>query len=463
MNSSSKVMHWKKLLSARRLGVRTADTVTMGRSPFQQDFDRIVFASAFRRLGDKTQVFPLPSSDYVRNRLTHSLEAASVGRSLGGIAGAHICENSDVGSIQPSDIGAIVAAAALAHDIGNPPLGHCGEDAIADWFANSPVAINTRLMMDEWECADIARYEGNAQGFRVLARLEAPEKNGGLQLTCATLGAFAKYPQASLCEQKPDGASGKKFNFFKADSTLFAEVADATGLLAAGGEGDMAWCRHPLAFLVEAADDLTYRIVDFEDGHRLGIIPYAELEELFLAIISDNRIREQLAAAENDFRRTEILRARAIGKLVRECVRAFEKYHDDIMHGALAQPLIELIPSAGIMEEIFSRSLDRIYTDIRAAEVGAAGFELANGLLDAFVATVNDVARAANCKGTPAARSRKLINLLPATCRRTDDPLWCSNAYVRLIAILDHITSMTDHHAVSLYKKIKGISIASNL
>ncbi len=456
-------MHWRKLLSARRLGVKSSDTVTLGRSPFQQDFDRIVFASAFRRLGDKTQVFPLPASDYVRNRLTHSLEAASVGRSLGGIAGAYICANSDVGNIQPSDVGAIVAAAALAHDIGNPPLGHCGEDAIADWFANSPVAIHSRLMMDEWECADIARYEGNAQGFRVLARLEAPEKHGGLQLTCATLGAFAKYPAASLCIKRPQGAAGKKFNFFKADASLFAEVAEATGLLPAGTGNDQAWCRHPLAFLVEAADDLTYRIVDFEDAHRLGIIPYAELEELFLAIISDNRIKEQLAEAEDDFRRTEILRARAIGKLVRECVRAFEKHHDAIMHGDLGQPLIDLIPSAGIMEEIFARSLERIYTDIRAAEVGAAGFELANGLLDAFVATVNDVARSVNSSTPPTARSRKLINLLPSSCRRINDPAWCSSAYVRLIAILDYITSMTDHHAVSLYKKIKGISIASNL
>ena len=340
-------MNWRKLLTSRRLGEKGAESVTWGRSPFQQDFDRVVFASAFRRLGDKTQVFPLPASDYVRNRLTHSLESASVGRSLGSIAGAFICGNGDAGNIQPSDVGAIVAAAALAHDIGNPPLGHCGEDAIADWFANSPVAIQTRYLMDEWECTDISSYDGNAQGFRVLARLEAPEKLGGLQLTCATLGAFAKYPAGSLSRSRGSAAK-RKFSFFKADSELFARVAEATGMLPAGSES-FGWKRHPLAFLVEAADDLTYRIVDFEDAHRLGIISYREVEEHFMSIVDDSRLREQLDRASDDLRRVEILRAKAIGKLVRECVSAFKKYCPEIMHGELDAPLIDLIPSSGVM------------------------------------------------------------------------------------------------------------------
>lgn len=453
-------MQWKKLLSSRRLGKRSPDLVTLGRSPFQQDFDRVIFASAFRRLQDKAQVFPLPSSDYVRTRLTHSLEAASIGRSLGGIAGVFLCGRFEVGDIQPSDIGAIVAAASLAHDIGNPPLGHCGEDAIQHWFRSSPVGRKAAEGMSEAEQSDIERYEGNAQGFRVLARLEGPENDGGLQLTCATLGAFAKYPVSSSSVVRPSGVAGRKFNFFDCDRELFAEVAEITGMKPVAGPGEYAWCRHPLAFLVEAADDITYRIVDFEDAHRLGIIPYPEVEALFLEIIGEARFAgESLDPAATPGRKVEVMRAKALGKLVLQVVRAFEKHHDAILDGSFDRPLIEVIASAKILARIYERSLEDIYTNVRAAEVGAAGFELAGGLLDAFVSSVDDVAEARRTGRPELPRSRKFVQLLPAEARPVEDPEWQASAYKRTVLVLDWLASLTDSHAVSVFKKIRGISL----
>ena len=211
-------MEWKQLLSPHRVGSSKPGVISQDRSPFQRDFDRIVFSGAFRRLQDKTQVFPLVKTDYVRTRLTHSLETSSVGRSLGTAVGVEICKNFDTAGAQPSDIG-------------NPPLGHAGEEAIRYWFTHSPVACAMRDVMNEDEAADIERYEGNAQGFRVLTRLEMPDQKGGMQLTCATLGAFAKYPAASRSAVRPFGVAGKKFNFFQPEKELFREVAEACGLL----------------------------------------------------------------------------------------------------------------------------------------------------------------------------------------------------------------------------------------
>ena len=278
------MMEWKKLLSPARIGTPEQEReFSMERSPFQQDFDRIVFSGAFRRLQDKTQVFPLVKTDYVRTRLTHSLEASSIGRSLGTACGSFIAQNFDIGTLHPSDVGAVVATAALAHDIGNPPLGHAGEEAIRHWFVNSEAGRFYQRTLSREQISDIEFYEGNAQGFRVITRLEMPDRTGGMRLTAATLGAFAKYPTASPLSGRPAGISGKKFSFFQTEKNTFTQVAETCGLIQVG---EWAWKRHPLAYLVEAADDIAYLIVDFEDGHRLGLVGYQELEENFLAIIN---------------------------------------------------------------------------------------------------------------------------------------------------------------------------------
>ena len=456
-------MQWKKLLSARRLGCARSAGVQQGRSPFQQDFDRIVFSSSFRLLHDKAQVFPLSDEDHVRTRLTHSIETASIGRSLGAIAGVGICKKLGESDIRPNHIGEIVAAASLAHDIGNPPFGHSGEESIRYWFTHSPVAAELRRQMSADEIADIDLYEGNAQGFRVLSRLEMPENYGGMQLTCATLGAVAKYPVTASAKVRPAGVAGKKFNFFQSDKALFDEVAATCGLLPVGccGEG---YCRHPLAFLVEAADDVTYRIVDFEDGHLLKIIEYWELENLMLRIIGDTgETRERLKLIPNERRRVEMLRAMTLGVLVKQLTKTFLDYEDVMLAGELEKPLIDLIPAGKILAEIYDISVEKIYTYRRATEIGVAGYELTSGLLDVLVSAVEEYVDAIKRNEKPEPRSRRLMGLLPAGCCEPENPEWMQSAYCRVQRLLDYFTSMTDTNAVSTFKKIKGISLPGML
>ena len=449
-------MEWKQLLSPHRVGSSKPGVITQDRSPFQRDFDRIVFSGAFRRLQDKTQVFPLVKTDYVRTRLTHSLETSSVGRSLGTAVGVEICKNFDTAGAQPSDIGAAVAAAALAHDIGNPPLGHAGEEAIRYWFTHSPVACAMRDVMNEDEAADIERYEGNAQGFRVLTRLEMPDQKGGMQLTCATLAAFAKYPSASRVEVKPSGVAGKKFNFFREEQEFFAEVAEHTGMIPAG---PWAWQRHPLAYLVEAADDIAYRIVDFEDGQRLGLIDYQELERLFLEIIDSERSAEYVATISSPIRKAEFLRAQVIGRLVREVSAIFLAHHDELLAGTLPRPLLDYVSCQEPLKRIQNRSTRDIYNHRQVAEVIGAGFELVSGMLDIFVPCANEMALERTGGKGASFRSRRIAALLPDLEQHLADEEWCRNGYRRLLTVLDYVSGMTDSYAVSLYQKLKGISI----
>ncbi len=451
------MMEWKNLVSPQRLGRRDDGAViTQDRSPFQRDFDRIIFSSAFRRMQDKTQVFPLAENDYVRTRLTHCLETSSIGRSLGTAAGVFICREFDTAGAQPSDIGAIVAAAALAHDIGNPPLGHGGEESIRHWFTHSDAIAPMRDAMTPEEYADFERYEGNAHGFRVISVLQMPDQTGGMQLTCATLGAFAKYPVAALVTERPPGVAGKKFNFFRQDRALFREVAEKVGLRQVAED---SYCRHPLAFLVEAADDIAYRIVDFEDAHMVGLIDYDELESYFLEIIGEEWVPSYLQKIATAARRVEFLRAQVIGVLVRQAVAVFTARQEELLRGELEKPLIDYIPAAPVLKKIMDRSIPDIYNTPQVASIIAAGFELLSGMLDALVPAVNEVAVELN--GGPAAsyRSRRLIKILPVRYAPPEDPQWRQSAYLRMLYVLDYLSGMTDSYAVSLFKKLKGISL----
>lgn len=454
-------MDWLKLLSPHRLGKAEPDIVTPGRSPFLQDFDRIVFSPAFRRLQDKAQVFPLADNDYVHTRLTHSMEVSCIGRSLGTAVGAKICERHDLKGIQPSDIGAIVAAAGLAHDIGNPPLGHSGEEAIRYWFINSPLAAEMKKTMTVKEQADIAGYDGNAQGFRVLAKLQMPDNPGGMQLTCATLAAFTKYPVESYVQDRPSGVSARKFSFFQAERELFRQVAEITGLIKdQANSGYYCWCRHPLTWLVEAADDIAYRIIDFEDGWVMGIIDYAELRELFMKFVENpDEAEKKLEAMSSRELQVQFLRAKAIGSLVSEVIDVFDQWEDEILSGTLDRPLIELIPNAATLAQIYKRSYDDVYNFPRAVEIEVAGYELTEGLLDVFISCVNEVADAIGKNREPLHRNKKIIQLIPGSTMFLKNPEWLNNHYFRLLTVLDFISGMTDSRAVALFKKIKGISL----
>ncbi|MBQ4106278.1 MAG: deoxyguanosinetriphosphate triphosphohydrolase [Lentisphaeria bacterium] len=452
------MMEWKQLISPHRVGRRRDEPagLTPERSPFQRDFDRIVFSSAFRRMQDKTQVFPLSGNDYVRTRLTHSLETASIGRSLGSTAGVFLCQNFDTGGAHPSDFGAIVAAAALAHDIGNPPLGHGGEESIRDWFLCSDSArpLQQQMTAADWE--DLIRYEGNAQGFRVLCKLQMPDQPGGMQLTCATLGAFAKYPRASLTDTPPPGVAGKKFNFFQADRELFREVAESTGMIACGQD---SYCRHPLAYLVEAADDIAYRIVDFEDGHMAGVIPYPDLEAAFLEIINEDWVADYLKKLQLPARRAEFLRAQAVGVLVRQSTEVFAERQEEILRGSMTGSLIEQIPAAETLKKIQQRSVHSIYHAPQVASVIAAGFELLSGMLEIFVPAVHEIAMERSGRGKASYRAHRIFHIIPPHFAPVDQDHWQQSAYLRTLHILDYLAGMTDSYAVNLYKKLKGISL----
>ena len=449
-------MDWNQLLCAERLGRESKPRPhDPARSEFWRDSDRLTFSTAFRRLQDKTQVFPLADNDYVRTRLTHSLEVASVGRSLGVRVGALITQRHRLAR-HGLEFGEIVAAAGLAHDLGNPPFGHSGEDAIRHWFQTSPVAAEAGANLGTAQRADIERYEGNAQGFRLITRLQARDNPGGMQLTYATLGAFTKYPRESIVPGEiHHGASAKKFGFYQSEREYFAIVAEHCGLLRRTPDAAW-WARHPLAFLVEAADDICYRLVDFEDGVRTGHLRYSQVRKAFLALIPANQHPRRLHEAYDDTRRVQILRAVAIGAAIDEATEVFMARESEILAGRFDQPLIEAVPSRAVWEQIMRRSRKTIYNTTRGVEIEAAGFAVIGGLLDDFVTALNDLA--ARGKHT-AARSQKLLGLVPAQYlapKRTAprDP------YVRLLNMLDFVSGMTDTYAVALYRKIRGISLS---
>ncbi|HRE54955.1 MAG TPA: deoxyguanosinetriphosphate triphosphohydrolase [Candidatus Competibacter sp.] len=447
-------MDWNRLLSRVRLGLSRQHPDNEARTDFQRDFDRIVFSSAFRRLQDKTQVFPLSQSDYVRTRLTHSLEVSSVGRSLGTMVGDSVIKRHHLQSVYPQDFGAVVAAASLAHDIGNPPFGHAGEDAIRLWFTSSAAGHAVLEQLNEAQRQDFLRFEGNAQGFRIITRLQSPDNPGGMQLTCATLGTFTKYPRASvLTAEPPAGIAFKKFGFYQDDADLFAEVAGQLGLepLQPG-----AWGRHPLAYLVEAADDICYRIIDVEDAFRLQQLRFEEVRDLLLPLTGEpERARRKLEHITRPKERIEYLRAKTIGAIIDQVHQCFMANEASILAGVLADELLDMIPAAGAMRALKACGENQVYVSKPVVEVEAAGFEVLGGLLEAFVTTVNDIA----VKGPSASpKSRMLIHLIPEHFAGPGrQPV--ADLYRRVLAITDFVSGMTDSYAVALFKKLTGISL----
>ncbi len=454
-------MNWNKLLSNKLLGDAASSEIKLndGRSQFQRDFDRIVFSSAFRRLQDKTQVFPLPENDFVHTRLTHSLEVSCVGRSLGTLVGDKILKRNKELARKYSSIhfGEIVAAACLAHDIGNPPFGHSGEDSIAEYFKNGNGREFEKRINENKKWTDFTKFEGNAQGFRIITRLQNPNSGGGLKLTCATLAAFTKYPKESALSQKQikDAEETrsklyKKFGFFQTEKDLFAEVADETGLIKKGSKEDYCWSRHPLSFLIEAADDICYRIMDLEDGFRLGLLTFEYTEELLRPLVTSS-LTSYEGRSQND--KVGYLRAKAINDTVTQLADTFMENEQKILDGELEKDLISIIESSRYLDKIKTISKKEIYSYRSVVEREAAGYEVLGGLLDAFINGVNET-----YAGTPSWKSKNLMKLLPGQFlgpdNKPDDDL-----YVRLLKITDFVSGMTDSYAVSLFRKIKGISL----
>jgi len=432
-------MSWERLLTTERPGGGGRAAPPGVRSAFQRDHDRIVFSSAFRRLHDKTQVFPMPENDHVHSRLTHSLEVSCVGRSLGMLAGAAVIEKRGLDGIAtPPDFGEIVAAACLAHDIGNPPFGHSGENAIRVWFAGPD-----RCPAADWSDAereDFLRFEGNAQGFRVLTRLQMARGRGGMRLTSATLGAFCKYPRPSLLrEEVGDRQSGRKHGFLQSEKEIFRETAAVLGLLPLSGV-DARWCRHPLAFLVEAADDICYQILDLEDGFRLGKVRFEAAWDLLADIAPAGR---HARPAGEEARKEAIghLRAKAIDTLVREVADLFAAKEEEILAGTFDESLVSAIPSRAGVEAITSLVVERCYQADEVLEIEIAGYEVIGALLDKLVP-------AALVPTRP--EDEKIRTLMPALFEGG------GGDYEKTLRITDFVSGMTDSYAVTLYRRLSG-------
>jgi len=438
-------MEWQALLSNRRPQSKSVPH-DPARSAFEQDFDRIIFSHPFRRLQDKTQVHPLPKDDFVHTRLTHSLEVSSVGRSLGKSVGQVLVDRYDLQAFTAHDIGAIVAAASLCHDIGNPPFGHSGEEAISEFYRHGAGAeYQPEMNDDKW--ADLIRFEGNAQGFRLLNK----NRYQGLKLTAATLAAFTKYPRPSLLKN-PDKKrrSQKKYGYFVSETETFREVAELTQLRALS---DASWCRHPLAFLVEAADDICYHLIDLEDGARMGLVTHGEAVELYRMILRDKFNREKLERIDSREEQIGTLRALAIGVLIDECANLFLDREIDIRAGEYDQSLADDIPSTHILNEIIRISIERIYRSPRVVQTEAAGFRVLPGLL----ADISDAAVQVYLKGNSSTGRKTLLQMLPEDLNRemknSDD------LYTMLMRCNDFVSGLTDSHAIHLYRGINGITL----
>jgi dGTPase len=451
-------LDWKLLLTDDRLGIEKNQlTKKDGRSQFQKDFDRIVFSPAFRRLQDKTQVFPLPESDFVHTRLTHSLEVSVVGRSLGNLVGERIIAKHPKlkKDFTQFHFGEIVAAACLAHDIGNPPFGHSGEDAIAEYFKNGNGKKFKEEIADKKKWNDLIRFEGNAQGFRIITKLLNQDVKGGLQLTYATLSALNKYPKESLTdfeEKNPNLKRNiyKKFGFFQSEKNIFHHVAEKTGLSKSNKAEKYLWHRHPLSFLVEAADDICYSIMDLEDGFRLGLLTFKETESLLLPLIH----KKDLTGYKNrdDNEKVGYLRAKAISDLVNDIAIAFVENEKELLAGNFKKELVTVISKANALKKIEKVSIAKIYRHRSVVEREAAGYEVLGGLLDTFITAYNEYS-----EKNLSPKNRSIINLLPKRIfyGEKENP----ELYHRLLRIIDFVSGMTDSYAVSIFRKIKGISL----
>ena len=447
-------MNWQKLLSDTQLGTENTSQTGKpdGRSQFQKDFDMIVFSPAFRRLQDKTQVFPLPESDFVHTRLTHSLEVSVVGRSLGNLVGEQIVNrHSELKKDYTQfHFGEIVAAACLAHDIGNPPFGHSGEDAISEYFRSGNAKKFENIITDKNKWNDLIKFEGNAQGFRIITKLQNPKVNGGLRLTHATLAALTKYPKESLTDNSASQKKiYKKFGFFQSEKDIFQNIAEHTGLKKFNPSENF-WCRHPLSFLVEAADDICYRIMDLEDGFSLGLVSFRETEELLNNLIRVDIVKDYNERDESD--RIGYLRAKSINELIKELAQVFLDNEDDILNAKLEDELISLIPGANGLEEIEKLSIEIIYRHRSVVEREAAGYEVLSGLLDSFITAFNEW-----LNGNVSLKNRTTVNLLPKRILNSSNKE--TEIYERMLMIIDFVSGMTDSFAISLFRKIKGISL----
>ncbi len=442
------MMHWEQLLSLKRQGDtskrlrKEQDDTRLG---FEVDFDRIIFSAPFRSLQDKTQVIPLSKTDFVHTRLTHSLEVSVVGRSIGRLVGKKIIEKyphlKEIHGFQANDFGAIVAAASLAHDIGNPPFGHSGEKAIGEYFSiGNGKKYKDQLTAKEWQ--DLIDFEGNANGFSVLTSSRLGIE-GGLRLTYAVLGAFMKYPKESLPKKPTQNISDKKYGFFQSDKEFFKEVANELGLIPNKLGNDVGFERHPLAYLVEAADDICYTIIDFEDGINLGLVSEDFALEYLIKLVKDTIDTPKYQTLTNKEDRISYLRALAIGNLINDAVRVFIENEEAILKGEFPYALMDKSKYKAQIDDIIQLSVKKIYQSREVIEKEITGYQIINNLLDKFCTAYNN-----DFDNSKTNYDSLLLKILPEKHLAKKDTL-----YERLLHICHFVSLLTDGNAV-LYNKI---------
>lgn len=439
-------MQWEKLLVSKRFGNELyKDQHQHDRSEFQRDYDRLIFSAPFRRLQNKTQVFPLPGSVFVHNRLTHSLEVASVGRSLGLAVSKGLRKNRQIDTGDAfTEIGDIVAAACLAHDMGNPPFGHSGEKAIASFFEEEDHSVwKSKLSENEWY--DLCRFEGNANAFRLLTHTFEGRRPGGFVLTYSTLASMVKYPYPSIYAN----TKKQKFGFFTDDATNFMRIAKELGLIE-HPEKPMFFCRHPLVYLVEAADDICYLLMDLEDAHKLKLIDTPQTQSLLMAFFDSDRqkrIQETLTLVSDTNEQIAYLRSCVIGKLIQACSDVFMTHEADILKGTFTGSLIQKINAKPLLayQQLSETSFRNIYRSDVVLDVELAGFKILSTLLHEFTEAVLHPEKA---------YSRVLLDRIP---HQYD--IHSENIYHKILSVLDFISGMTDVYALDLYQKINGSSL----
>ncbi|WP_259782912.1 deoxyguanosinetriphosphate triphosphohydrolase [Aestuariispira ectoiniformans] len=445
-------MNWEKLLNSSRLNDDKPRDDRDPRSPFQQDIDRIVFSSAFRRLAHKTQVHPLTENDHTHTRLTHSIEVSSVGRSLGTLVGSRLRETDTqfrATGITADEVGYIVQAACLAHDIGNPPFGHSGEKAIASWFSEKRKGGWAPFDdLSPIECADLEKFEGNAVGFRILSQLENNRFRGGLRLTYAVLSTFTKYPSGA--DASKDGYIGTKKNgFFQSEKAVFETVATATGLLC-HDQGD-TWKRHPFTFLVEAADDICNLIIDLEDAYYMGALPYGDVAKIMSGLSQIDNLREDKSEKE----RIGFLRSQAIGKSVDLAADYFMAHLADYLAGKKTNPIVQDIETADAFDRAARKCLE-VFRMESITQKELAGYSVLHGLLDEFCAAIEDLRHKGWDRKATSHKSQHLLRLIGDDFPGDPSSL---RTYDALMIVTDYLSSMTDRYALGLYQRLRGIAV----
>ena len=443
------MMNWQQLISNKRLGQEHRHPERHDdRTEFKRDYDRLIFSAPFRRLQNKTQVFPLPGSIFVHNRLTHSLEVSCVGMSLGNdVAQQLLRRHPEQSDSLLGEIGQIVATACLAHDMGNPPFGHSGEKAIQSFFTEGPgMGLQAEVSPQFW--CDVTHFEGNANAFRLLTHQFCGRRVGGFVMTYSTLASIVKYPFSSM-------AAGKKgkFGFFDSEKELFVRVASELGIIRKSAEGEPSrYARHPLVYLVEAADDICYEIMDIEDAHKLKIISYEDTSQMLLSFFDadtreriSKRVVEEGVTDKNE--KVVYLRACVIGLLESECVKAFVDHEDEILAGTFEGSLIDHISELPreAYRQCSQMSVERIYRSKPVLDVELSGYQIIQTLMERFIEAAVHPERF---------YSRQLIGRVSSQYDISAESL-----ETRLMAVIDYVSGMTDVYALDEYQKISGISL----